>query len=143
MSAYHGVPETMVTDNGRQFTAGEFQRSSDQWGFTHRTTSPYLPQKSTPAASTGVSPAGLAMGRRLRSALPTLSSNLNPSLHDRAAVSTADAKKKAANEHYFHKRHGAHSLPELQPGDSVLQKLDDEKGWSSPATVLNRCASRS
>ena len=73
---------------------------------------------------TGVSPAELAMGRRLRSTLPTLSSNLNPPLHDRAAVSTAGAMKKAANKHYFHERHRARSLPELQPGDTVLQNLD-------------------
>ena len=28
--AHHGVPETVVTDDGRQFTASEFQRLSDQ-----------------------------------------------------------------------------------------------------------------
>ena len=35
--AHHGVPETVVTDDGRQFTASEFQRLSDQWGFTFTT----------------------------------------------------------------------------------------------------------
>ena len=151
--------------------AGELQRFSDQWGFTHTTTTPYFPQtnreaeravqeakkilfqkdpflallthRSTPTTSTGVSPVEFAMGRRFGSTLPTLSSNLHPPLHDRAAVSTADTKKKVAHKHYFHKRHGARSLPELQPGDIVLQKLDDEKGWSSPAMVLNRFGSRS
>ena len=58
-----------------------------------------LAHRSTLTVSTGVSPAELAMGRQLIGTLPMLSSNLNPSLQDRAAVSTADAKKKAANKH--------------------------------------------
>ena len=50
---------------------------------------------------------------------------------------------KNANLHYFNKRHGACNLPELQPGEVVLQKLDGEKKWTSPATDLKRCNPRS
>ncbi|KAL8621136.1 hypothetical protein ACOMHN_004807 [Nucella lapillus] len=42
--AHHGVPETLVTDNGRQFTAAEFRTFTDSWGITHVTSSPYFAQ---------------------------------------------------------------------------------------------------
>ena len=91
--AHHGIPETVVTDNGRQFASSEFQRFVTAWNFTHVTSSPYFPQsngeaeravqeakkilaqsdpmlalmihRSTPTTATGYSPAELAMGRRI------------------------------------------------------------------------------
>ena len=39
MFAHHGIPELLVTDNGRQFVAAEFQTFADQWGFRHTTSS--------------------------------------------------------------------------------------------------------
>ena len=42
--AHHGIPETLVTDNGRQFTSGEFQKFAETWNFIHVTSSPYYPQ---------------------------------------------------------------------------------------------------
>ena len=160
-----------MTDNGRQFVAAEFQTFADQWGLRHITSSPYFPQangeaelavrgakkilsqddpflallahRSTPSTATGCSPSELSLGRRLRSRLPTLPENLEPQLQDKQKVIERDLKMKNANQHYFNKRHGACNLPELQPGEVVLQKLDGEKKWTSPATVLKRCNPRS
>ena len=98
--AHHGIPETLVTDNGRQFTSGEFQKFAETWNFTHVTSSPYYPQsngeaeravqeakkilaqsdpllalmiyRSTPTTATGYIPSELAMGRQIRNTLPTL-----------------------------------------------------------------------
>lgn len=47
-----------------------------------------------------------------------------------------DEKTKAAYRQYFDQRHGVRSLPDLQPGDSVRVKLDQQKGWKSPRKVI-------
>ena len=91
--ARHGIPEKVVTDNGRQFVSSEFQNFADKWNFVHTTSSPYFPQsngqaeravqiakrilqqedpflallsyRTTATSPTAVSPAELAMGRKL------------------------------------------------------------------------------
>ncbi|KAL8567087.1 hypothetical protein ACOMHN_027514 [Nucella lapillus] len=169
--AHHGVPETLVTDNGRQFTAAEFRTFTDSWGITHVTSSPYFAQsngeaeravkeakkilaqkdpflalltyRSSPTTPTGVSPAELLMGRRIRNTLPTIPENLEPKIADRKTIIERDDKTKEANKFYYDRRNGARNLPELQPGDVVLQKLDKEKGWTNPAMVLSKVNSRS
>ena len=42
--ARHGIPETVISDNGPEFTAHEFQKFSRQWNFKHITSSPTYPQ---------------------------------------------------------------------------------------------------
>ena len=43
MFATHGIPETVVTDNGSAFTSNEFQHFMDMNGIKHFTTAPYHP----------------------------------------------------------------------------------------------------
>ena len=42
--ARHGIPETVMSDNGPQYSANEFTRFSKEWGFNHVTSSPTYPQ---------------------------------------------------------------------------------------------------
>ena len=40
----HGIPETMISDNGPQYTSAKFVKFSQDWGFSHITSSPKYPQ---------------------------------------------------------------------------------------------------
>lgn len=42
--ARHGIPDTVVTDNGPQFASGEFRAFAKSWRFNHDTSSPHRPQ---------------------------------------------------------------------------------------------------
>ena len=92
--ACHGIPETVVSDNGPQYSAALFKSFSEQYGFTHVTSSPKYPQANSAAEravrtvkgllnksddpyiamlvyrsiplENGYSPAELLMGRQLR-----------------------------------------------------------------------------
>ena len=122
--ARHGIPEKVVTDNGRQFVSSEFQNFADKWNFVHTTSSPYFPQsngqaeravqiakrilqqedpflallsyRTTATSPTAVSPAELAMGRKLRTTLPTLPANLEPKKIDMKKLKERDEKAKNA-----------------------------------------------
>ena len=169
--ARHGIPELVFSDNGPQFDSKDFKTFSESWQFTHTTSSPHYPQSnggaeravreakrilsqddpalalliynSTPTSPTGESPAKLAFGRNLRTTLPCLPSTLDPCLANRDTVRDRNTRNKLSSKASFDRRHGARELPELLPGDTVLQKLDSEKQWSEPATVLRQCAPRS
>jgi transposase InsO family protein len=41
----HGVPEVLITDNGGEFTAHEFERYLHDLGIEHLTTTPVHPQR--------------------------------------------------------------------------------------------------
>ena len=49
--AHHGIPETVVSDNGTQFTSAEFQQFAASWNFRHITSSPHFPQSNGQAES--------------------------------------------------------------------------------------------
>lgn len=42
--ARHGIPETVISDNGPQFSSREFQAFAKEWEFSHKTTSPHHAQ---------------------------------------------------------------------------------------------------
>ena len=92
--------------------------------------------RTTATSPTAVSPAELAMGQKLRTTLPTLPANLEPKKTDTKKLKESDEKAKNADKKYFDRRRGAKNLPKLHPGDIVLQKLDHERQWQTPATVL-------
>ena len=103
----HGLPQTVVSDNGPQFSSQEFRDFAKQYEFCHVTSSPLYPQ-SNGQAKRGVqtvknllrdssdpymallnyrttqfpwcnlSPAELLMGRQLRSNLPQVNTTLIP-----------------------------------------------------------------
>ncbi|XP_026576533.1 uncharacterized protein K02A2.6-like, partial [Pseudonaja textilis] len=61
----HGLPDTLVSDNGPQFTSCEFSMFSKLSRYL-------LSQHTTPCTTTNKSPAELLMGRRLRTTLDRL-----------------------------------------------------------------------
>lgn len=116
--ARFGIPDEVVSDNGPQISSAEFQLD-----FKHITSSPHHPQgnghaeravqtakrifqqedpvralmcyRSTPCATTGVSPAEPLMGRKIRTTLPTLEKNLQPKWPNRKTDEQKDAGEKA------------------------------------------------
>ena len=165
----HGIPETIISDNGRQFSSREFQMFVKEWNFNHSTSSPHYPQangeaeravktakeilrqkdyhlalltyRATPLSSLGVSPAELAFGRRLRTTLPTLPQNLKPRAVDPENVRKRDNSAKVVQKKYFDKK--AQPLSVLKPGDRVIMQEEGEKGWKRPGEVVRQCAPRS
>ena len=94
--------------------------------------------RATPHTATGVSPCQLMMGREIRTLLATLESNLRQVLPRQQAVATKDEETKINYRRHFDKRHGVQPLPELQPGDSVHVKLEQQKVWKTPGKVIAR-----
>ena len=42
--ARHGIPDTLISDNGPQFASAEFAQFTKEWQIEHRTSSPHYPQ---------------------------------------------------------------------------------------------------
>ena len=169
--SHHGVPETVVSDNGTKFSSAEYGTFADRWNFSHVTSSPHYPQsngaaeravktvreilrqddiflallsyRSTPIPDLGASPAELATGRKLRTTMPSLPSTLQPRVISHKEVRARDAVIKRRQKEDYDRRHGVQPLPELSPGDPVLIKTDGEKGWKFPGEVVRKCAPRS
>ena len=97
----YGIPETVVSDNGPQYSSQEFAQFARAYNFSHITSSPYFPQSNgmgertvktmktetddpymailaTPFPWCILTPAELLMGRRLRSNLPVHEDQLIP-----------------------------------------------------------------
>ncbi|GFR66955.1 integrase core domain [Elysia marginata] len=60
----------------------------------------------------------------------------------RETLESKDRKAKQRQKENYDKHHGVINLPELQPGDPVLVKTDDEKHWKTEARVLQKVAPR-
>ncbi|UYV70903.1 K02A2.6-like [Cordylochernes scorpioides] len=154
--ARHGVPETVVSDNGTQFGAArEFSNFARQYGFTHVTSSPRFPQsngmaeagvkiaklilkknqdpslglleyRSTPLEN-GYSPAELLMGRKLRTTLPIAPDNLNPKLVDSQTLKRKEGRRRKDMKSRYDRRCGATDMEELSEGDTVW--ITDMRTW--------------
>ena len=81
--------------------------------------------------------------RNIRNTLPCLSKNLKHNCMNRETLESKDRKAKQRQKTNYDKHHGVINLPELQPGDLVLVKTDDEKHWKTQARVLQKVAPRS
>ncbi|KAI2644529.1 hypothetical protein H4Q32_031093 [Labeo rohita] len=138
--ARFGCPDKIVSDNGRQFVNAEFQEFAKEFDFLHITSSPHHAQgnghadrgvqiakkilqqkdpllalmsyRATPCISTGVSPAELLMGRKIKTTLPMLETNLQPQWPNLKEV----RRKDSFQAFYFNRHHGARPLPLLKSG---------------------------
>lgn len=161
--ARFGCPDEIVSDNGRQFVSSEFQEFAKEFDFLHITSSPHHAQgnghaeravqiakrilqqkdpllalmsyRATPCISTGVSPAELLMGRKIKTTLPMLETNLQPRWPNLKDVKRKDSMEKQKQAFYFNRHHGAKPLPLLRTGDAVLTKLDHQKSWGTADVV--------
>ena len=102
-----------------------------------------LAYRSTPHETTGVSPAHLLMGRRLRTRLTALSSKLRPVLVDEGRVEEVDAANKLKQATRYNRRNGVKALDALEPGDSVLVWDLQTRTWRIPRTLVKRLSERS
>ena len=158
-----GIPEHFVSDNGTQFTSEMFRSFASEYNFKQTFTSPHYPQangaaesavkiakkildqddifkallayRSTPVEATGLSPAELLMGRKIRTLVPTLPENLEPEWLDRDDVCLTDSKHKERYKSCYDRKHSVSPLPELQTGDTVRIKTDKDKLWLTHGTI--------
>lgn len=133
--ARFGIPESIVTDNGPQFRAEEFQQFCHQNGIRHIQVAPYHPASNglaeravktfkqgiqkfttgtlgdriacfllqyrvTPHTSTGVSPAQLLFGRRLRTRLDAIKPSLECRVEARQNQQKASHDRRARDRRF-------------------------------------------
>ncbi|UYV77512.1 K02A2.6-like [Cordylochernes scorpioides] len=132
--ARHGIPETVVSDNGTQFGAArEFANFARQYGFTHVTSSPRFPQ------SNGMEEAGVKIAKLI------LKKNQDPSLglleyrstllengYSPAELLMGRPEKKGGEKRKdmksrYDRRCGATDMEELFKGDTVW--ITDMRIW--------------
>ena len=142
--ARFGLPETLRSDGGPQFSSNYFKKFVDKLCFTHELSDPYFSQangcaeravqvakrilktedsvasllayRNTPVDATGCSPAQLLMGRRLRTNLPMLSAQLTPNWPNMGQIRKSDNLAKTRSKENFDRAHGARPLSNLREG---------------------------
>jgi len=149
----HGIPETLRTDNGPQFSSQEFQDFASKYGFTHTTSSPHFPSsngqaeravqtvkrllrssddpplallsyRATPLPWCGRSPAELLMGRQIRTVLPQTSQSLVPQWPYLTEFKRANDKFKEQQKRNYDNRHRVRNLPEIPNNTDVWVTTD-------------------
>lgn len=146
----HGVPHTLLTDNGAQFTSEAFKAFAEKYKFKHITSSPYWSQsngraeaavksakhilltaedadlallsvRNTPPAGHTYSPAQRLFGRTLRTDLPQSSATLEPRTTHRDTVVLEHLHRKSQQKRAYD-QHAGPPLPKLPPGSYVYAK---------------------
>ena len=146
----HGVPYTLITDNGSQFISEAFKAFAEKYKFHHITSSPYWSQsngraeaavksakhipltpedvdlallsvRNTPPAGHTFSPAQRLFGRTLRTDLPQSTITLDPRTPPRDIVVLEHIHCKSQQKKAYDKRAGP-PLPKLFPESYVYAK---------------------
>lgn len=146
--ATHGIPSVVVSDNGPQYASQEFKEFAKDWGFTHVTSSPLYPQangeaeravqtaknilrknanpylgllayRSAPIHN-GKTPSQILMSRMLKTTLPSVRENLEPSVVNKEQFRDSEEKYRQKFAENYDKRHKVVALPALNPGDKVF-----------------------
>ena len=146
--ARHGIPEVVRSDNGPQFSAEEFAKFANCYGFQHVTSSPRYQQsngqvermvqtvkkmiqksddpylaimsyRATPHPWCNLSPAELLMGRRMRTTIPQAKDLLSPNWSYLPEFRQKNKKFKETQKKNFDQRHRV-SEQETLPDDAVV-----------------------
>ena len=102
-----------------------------------------LAYRTAPHETTGVSPAHLLMGRRLRTTLLSLPGVLAPKVARRDTLQETDERSKQQQRKYYHQRTGAQPLRQVDIYDRVLVWDINTQTWRIPATVIQQFHGRS
>ena len=152
--ARHGIPDSCI-GQWSQFQANEFAKFADDYGFKHEPSSPKYPQsngkveravktvksllrKSTDpylalmaycstSLENGYAPSELLFGRKIRTTVPVLPSNLLPSWPQMAQLNQKNNIKEK-QKHYFNQHHRFQQLPEVSQGQTVWTPDRKENG---------------
>ncbi|UYV61647.1 K02A2.6-like [Cordylochernes scorpioides] len=109
--ARHGIPETVVSDNGTQFgSAREFAYFARQYEFTHVTSSPRFPQRGWQ-----------------KQILPIAPENLNPWLVDSQTLKRKEGRRRKDMKSRYDRRCGATDREKHSKGDTVW--ITDMRIW--------------
>lgn len=156
----------MRSDNGPQFSSEHFRRFAQEWGFDHITSSPHFPQSNgeaeravrtikgllkkssdrylalmayrTAPLANGHSPAELLMGRKIRTSVPVIQSQLDQGWTDRDSLRRTEQNYKRKQKENYDRRHRARNMPLLQEGDHVWVKDILERGTVVSHTGMPR-----
>uniref|UniRef100_A0A2N9I6X9 Integrase catalytic domain-containing protein n=1 Tax=Fagus sylvatica TaxID=28930 RepID=A0A2N9I6X9_FAGSY len=133
-----GIPKTIISDNGTQFTSKPFTKYCSELGIRNVYSSPAYPQKPPPRRSTGETPFSLAYGSEavipLEIGLPTLrTSEWEPTRNDMAQSQALDLLEErreqamirlASYQQQLKKGYNKNIRPRsFQQGDLVLRKV--------------------
>ena len=153
----HGIPHTLITDNGAQFTSDLFKTFAKKYQFNHITSSPYWSQSNGRAEAAVKSAKHILLtaenvdlallsvrSRTLRSNLPHLASVLEPLTPHRDTVVADHVHRKLQQKRAYDKR-ASETLPALPPGSYVYAKpppSSSTKAWI-PGQVVGPAGPRS
>ena len=142
----HGIPETVISDNGTQYSSHQFREFASEYDFCHITSSPYYPQsnglaersvktvkqliskskdlylsllsyRTTSFPWCGYSPAELSMDRKLRTTIPQVSEHLVPNWIYLEAFRQSNRAFKEKQKLDHDRHHKTKELPPI-PADS-------------------------
>lgn len=163
----HGIPEEVISDNGPEYTSGEYNTFANTYGFTHTTTSPRYPQAGglhertvqtvknllTKAEESNEDPylALLEYRNTPINGVSPAQALMGRRLRTSIPISQKQLSPTTISRTKFHETRKAHQesqkknfdktaqrLPPLGDGDSVRMKLDPRKRVWEPATVIGK-----
>nr|XP_022316673.1 uncharacterized protein K02A2.6-like [Crassostrea virginica] len=162
--ACHGLPGTLRSDNGPQFSSATFKIFCSDNGIEHERSSPHfqssngeaervvqtvkclwrkcedkqfalIDYRTTPLDYINLSPAQLLMGRRPRNTLPASEDLLKPTTPDLRKVKQHFNAQKAKQKFYYDRRRGVKELLPLENGTTVRMETPGSKSLSSGIVV--------
>ena len=162
----HGIPETVIIDNGPQYDSKEMKEFASTYGFKHVTSSPYYPRgnglakrmvktvkallkessdvylailsyRATPLPWCRLSPAVLLMGRRIRTDVPQVSNLLVPNWSHLCDFAEKDARYKKQQKEHYDLCHRTRPVPSLPDDSEVWVNMQDQQ---VPGRVNTSCS---